>query len=263
MKNNLSRIINKIASINKERNINAEVDKANSILKNNPALRDEVVMRMKEDDLNIPDMAKAYADVDKIVQHIKLEEEAKEANTTSGKLATTAEKINNNGVVKMAGAVAGIGATIVTLITVVPKILQAVSDTKECSNKILKKGEKCVKTFDSYIEVVEKPEFEKPLPYFDKKHNKFKPFKPSNKHGWTDGNINYTPESVTSTFDTLSESGVNNKPESVSDLVNDAKSDARAYGILASRFGNDMQQLYSTYAKVYNAISSFNKRHSS
>ena len=229
IKEMFAKFIEKITGDRREKAINAEVEKANAILKNNPKLRDEVVSRLENGELNIPDMAKAYGDVDKIMQHIKNEEELAKANTINGKLNKVADKINDNGAVKIIAAASGAVLTITGLLTIVPKVMNSLSDSKEAYKQITKRGQKC------------KSEIEKNDKEFQRLSEKrvmmnFKDQEPS---------ISANSFSL----------------ERAEENLRDAKREASAFSILASKFGSDLKNVVGGYSKVRNLLKSFNNKH--
>ena len=93
-----------------------DAEKANQILKDNPDLRDQIILAYREGDMTLKDIAGLEKDVEAVM---RLYEAGKiDEDTASGKIKTAIDKFNKSGetILKTAGTVAGL-LTIVGVFT--------------------------------------------------------------------------------------------------------------------------------------------------
>ena len=94
----------------------SDAEKANQILKDNPDLRDQIILAYREGDMTLKDIAGLEKDVEAVM---RLYEAGKiDEDTASGKIKTAIDKFNKSGetILKTAGTVAGL-LTIVGVFT--------------------------------------------------------------------------------------------------------------------------------------------------
>ena len=109
----------------------SDAEKANQILKDNPDLRNQIIMAYKEGDMSLKDIASLEKDVESVM---RLYEAGKiDEDTASGKIHNAIEKFNKSGetIIKTAGTVIG-------LLTIVGTFTAAVVKMKENNEKFKK-----------------------------------------------------------------------------------------------------------------------------
>ena len=99
-----------------------DAEKANQILKDNPDLRDQIIMAYKEGDMTLKDIASLEKDVESVM---RLYEAGKiDEDTASGKIHKAIETFNKSGatIIKTAGTVAGLIGAIGVVTTAIVKM---------------------------------------------------------------------------------------------------------------------------------------------
>ena len=100
----------------------SDAEKANQILKDNPDLRNQIIMAYKEGDMSLKDIASLEKDVESVM---RLYEAGKiDEDTASGKIHNAIEKFNKSGatIIKTAGTVAGLIGAIGVVTTAIVKM---------------------------------------------------------------------------------------------------------------------------------------------
>ena len=100
----------------------SDAEKANQILKDNPDLRNQIIMAYKEGDMSLKDIASLEKDVESVM---RLYEAGKiDEDTASGKIHKAIENFNKSGqtIIKTAGTVAGLIGAIGVITTAIVKM---------------------------------------------------------------------------------------------------------------------------------------------
>ena len=109
----------------------SDAEKANQILKDNPELRDQIILAYREGDMTLKDIAGLEKDVEAVM---RLYEAGKiDEDTTTGKIRSAIDKFNKSGevILKTAGTIAGLLTIVGTFTAAVVKMKKSNKEFQE------------------------------------------------------------------------------------------------------------------------------------